>query len=732
MGADTHDVHTPLPGHPSPTGTPATTPNPEGWLTLGLRRRAFFSVALICVAMGYLAAGVRVPPLLLTLLAMHLASTLTARELLPRIGDVERRDRVLTLIMCGEAVLIAAMTLLADGARWLGVSGLLLQQVMPGLVLPRRRLVMVAAIGSLAWWGVVFLEYRGLGGTGVTGTTSLEGNLLVTIASGVVSTIVLLFSAFALGGWRALVQEQQARLAASERRHRRTLQALRDVVVQIDAENRWSFVSEPWEGLTGQRPEAVIGRLAEASFAAADAPLVRDVLRDLREGRPHAAVELHVTGPSGERRTVEFRPQMGGEDALVTGTITDVTERVALREQLRSRERLEAVGRLAGGVAHDFNNVLTMIQMSAEHLAVHLGPSEVAAQEDVRTIVAASARGSALTRQLLALGRRQQVAPAVMDAGAVLDGLRPTLRDVLGADHALALQVARDVRVVADPFQLEQVAVNLLANARDASPAGSSVRLRLERRATGGAIPAPVVGADGRPAANTHGDAVPPGDWVVLRVEDDGAGMPESVLARAFDPFFTTKPAGTAAGLGLATVYGIARQLGGHTRIGTTPGVGTTVELFLPPASAPSSLEGTRSDTPAPRPTAGARQAILLVDDEALLRIGVRRMLERAGYEVVEAADGRQALAVASARQGRFDLVLSDVVMPGMSGREMMGLLKDDYPDLPFVFMSGFTADEAGHAAGSLDGMPLLQKPFTAETLLAMVRRNIRTTDAAS
>ncbi len=386
-----------------------------------------------------------------------------------------------------------------------------------------------------------------------------------------------------------------------------------------------------------------------------------------------------------------------GRIVQVDGVIADVTARKQLEEQFRQSQKMEAVGKLAGGVAHDFNNLLTVIIGHAELLRAQAGPGSLAAGNAERVLDAAQ-RASGLTRQLLAYSRQQVLAPRVLDLGEVVRHMGEMVRRLIGEDVALDVTAPESpcwVRV--DRSQIEQVLLNLVVNARDAMPVGGHLAITLARRA-------PEAGA----AAGT----------VVIAVRDTGAGMPAEVQARAFDPFFTTKPPGKGTGLGLSTVQGIVHQSGGTVWLESAPGAGTTVWITLPEVPAP---EGESVAEP-PRPAAVSVSTVLVVEDEPAVRDLVRQALERAGHRVLAAADGLDALTVARAHAGPIDVVVSDVVMPRMSGREMAAELLRARPELRFLFISGYP-DDAGDprdfvgAAGDF-----LAKPFSPPLLVERVQ----------
>ena len=381
--------------------------------------------------------------------------------------------------------------------------------------------------------------------------------------------------------------------------------------------------------------------------------------------------------------------------------VEDVTARRALEEQFRQAQKMEAIGQLAGGVAHDFNNLLTAILGSADLLLLDL-PPEDPRREDLLAIRDAGERAAGLTRQLLAFSRRQVLQPRVIDLNDVLAGMETLLPRIIGEDIRLETVPGPDLdRVCADPSQIEQVILNLAVNARDAMPDGG--RLTIE---TANAV------LD--PAFTVRHPLLLPGRYVRLSVSDTGYGMDEVTQARIFEPFFTTKGPGKGTGLGLATVYGIVKQSGGYIWVRSEPGSGTTFDVYLLPVDRPA--DGPSNLAAQPEAQAGS-ETILLVEDDLAVRALARRALERYGYRVLEATNGRQALEAMRGDRHTIDLLLTDIVMPEMGGRrsaEQVLLLR---PDLKVLYMSGYAGPEHPAEPGAL-----VQKPFTPESLARKVR----------
>jgi hypothetical protein len=384
----------------------------------------------------------------------------------------------------------------------------------------------------------------------------------------------------------------------------------------------------------------------------------------------------------------------------------DVTAQRHLEEQLRQSQKMEAVGQLAGGIAHDFNNLLTAI-LGSTQLLLHNTPPDDPRREDAEEIRNAGLRAAELTRQLLAFSRRQVLAPKVLELNAVVANMERMLRRLLGEDVELATTLDPATGAVsADPGQLEQVLLNLAVNARDAMPGGGRLSVGTSRLAI----------------TEEHVERrhrLPPGDYACLAVTDTGVGMDDATQAHLFEPFFTTKEVGKGTGLGLATVYGIVKQSGGYIWVYSEPARGTTVKVYLP--RVPGVAEAA---APAPVPTVvrGGHETVLLVEDAAPVRTLARRSLEARGYRVLDASDGPAALELSARHTGGIDLLVTDVVMPGMSGRELAERLAPQRPGMKVLYTSGYTDDAMVRQGVLTAGVAFLQKPFVPDTLARKVR----------
>ncbi len=375
--------------------------------------------------------------------------------------------------------------------------------------------------------------------------------------------------------------------------------------------------------------------------------------------------------------------------------------------QFREAQKMEAIGRLAGGIAHDFNNLLTVIRGNTEILLEDL-PEATALHQYTEEVGQAAVRAGELTQQLLAYSRQQIMQPRVLDLNQVVRTLEDMLRRLIGEDVLLQTQLASRLgKVMADPGQIEQVLLNLGVNARDAMPRGGTLTIATRNVEVDGTEP------------YTHADDIPPGSYVQLRVADTGIGMTEEILSRLWEPFFTTKEVGKGTGLGLPTVHGIVHQSGGHVWVESEPGQGSTFYVLLPRVDRPAEPVATQ---PTVESAPAGSETVLLVEDESTVRALARRILERHGYSVLEASDVENALRLCHEYEGAVHLVLTDVVMPGMSGPELAERLLTIRPQLRVLYMSGYT-DDALVEHGVLEpGVQLLQKPFSPLALVHRVR----------
>jgi signal transduction histidine kinase/CheY-like chemotaxis protein len=423
-----------------------------------------------------------------------------------------------------------------------------------------------------------------------------------------------------------------------------------------------------------------------------------------------------LRGTSGAWRSMQAHARVVtneyGEAKLV-GTVQDVTERVVLENQLRRSQKMEAVGQLAGGIAHDFNNILTVIDGYSSLLLADQ-PADSAHRADIEEIRNAAARAATLTRQLLAFSGRQVLQPQVLDLNATIGGIENMLRRLIGENIQVETRLQSGLDLIkADPGQLETVIVNLIVNARDAMDAGGILTIETRN------VTLDPIDADGE-------RQVTPAPFVMLSIADTGAGIAPEIVDRIYEPFFTTKVGGKGTGLGLSTVLGIVEQSGGQIRVSTEPGKGTMFKLYFPKtnAAAPSKVAKQTSDTPKP-----GSETILLVEDDTSVRNVASAALTRAGYTVIECTNGVAALVRCEDESLLIDIVVTDMVMPAMGGRELATRLLERRPDLPIVFMSGYTRDAMIHSAALRPSESFVEKPFTPGILTRKVREAL---DAAA
>jgi PAS domain S-box-containing protein len=398
---------------------------------------------------------------------------------------------------------------------------------------------------------------------------------------------------------------------------------------------------------------------------------------------------------------------------LFTGFIRDITEqkaaeaeRASLEDRLHQSQRLESLGELAGGIAHDFNNLLAVILNYASFVAEAV-PDDAEVQYDVQQILSASERATRLTQQLLMFARREPVRPEVLDLNGVVDDIEDLLSHSIGENVELVVHAGSEARAVADRGQTEQVLMNLAVNARDAMPEGGTLTIATEA-------------ADlDQDFARLH-PRLAAGRYICLSVSDTGTGMSREVAARAFDPFFTTKAKTGGSGLGLATVYGIVSEAGGDVILHSEEGLGTAVQMYFPAAVDPAAA--TSGGVP-PALIRGAGETVLVVEDQDAVREVTVRILRRNGYVVLEAASGADAIAAAAGAD--IDLLVTDVVMPNMSGRELAEHLRGQRAELPVLFMSGYAQGVLGSQHAVDDGAALIQKPFNEITILQVVHETI-------
>ncbi|MDZ4859286.1 MAG: PAS domain S-box protein [Candidatus Hydrogenedentes bacterium] len=498
-------------------------------------------------------------------------------------------------------------------------------------------------------------------------------------------------------------------LSRNERYFRALTENAQDLITVLNFDGTIRYESPSITGILGYQPNELTGRnVFELVHPDDRVRILKTFTEALRSPELSRSMRFRCMHKNGTWKTLESVGRSMMSDPDIEGAVInsrDITERETLEQQLLHSQKMEGIGRLAGGVAHDFNNLLTAI-MGYCDFALESIPEGSKVRGQIEQVTHAAQRAAELTRQLLAFARKQIVEPRNTNLNTLTLNLEKLLRRLIGEDIDLVTFPSADPAIVCiDPGQFEQVVVNLAVNARDAMLDGGKLTLEIEH----------VVLDDDY--AKYHPD-VTPGDYVMLAMSDTGMGMPEEIRRHIFEPFFTTKEDGKGTGLGLATCYGIVKQVGGHIWVYSEPGNGTTFKIYLPRVSGEAA-----NITRAPaRPAAGGNETILLVEDEPMVRaITCQTLIER-GYTVLEASDGQSALGLAANYHGAIDLLLTDVVMPKISGRELAEQLRMKHRDLKVLYMSGYTEDAIVHHGVLEQGISFLPKPFAPEALARKVR----------
>ena len=528
------------------------------------------------------------------------------------------------------------------------------------------------------------------------------------------------FGVALIGGRLLVLQPVEAQRREAEDRMRIALEASRVGVWEHKGNDERVFWSDTLAAMHGLPAGGFGGTLAAflACVHPSEQTAIESAIADaVATQQPTLILEYTTIWPDGTKHRLSTTAHYSYDDGALTrgsGVVVDVTEQRSLEDQLRQAQKMDAVGQLAGGVAHDFNNMLTAILGNAQFLADEF-PEGDRRRIDVDEIIKAAERAAALTHQLLAFSRKQMLAPKVLHLGDVVAQMTPMLRRLLGETIDLRTTMGDRNDIKADAGQIGQVVMNLAVNARDAMKAGG----RLTIETTDIAIDAA--------GAKQHA-TMTPGAYVLLTVTDTGHGMDAVTLERIFEPFFTTKPAGEGTGLGLATVYGIVKQSGGHLEVRSEPGRGTTFRIYLARTLEQSAVGETHARPALPR----GSETVLVVEDEELVREFAEKVLRRQGYKVHAFASPAQAIKFATAHPSKVDLILTDVVLPGMSGPAMIGELKRRQIEPDVICMSGYT-DGALTRDGEIDDdNSFLQKPFTSDQLARAVRHTLDAAVAVS
>jgi two-component system, cell cycle sensor histidine kinase and response regulator CckA len=603
-----------------------------------------------------------------------------------------------------------------------GLTGLSLasQATSGGLRAPATLTLFVAVVlaGQLLGWGGA-LVVAGISSAGALGVYGLyeSGRIARPLlhSDGQYARAL----AVQLMGTGGLIAITAWSLSSTMRRLKREQAAFRDLVeeapdamMSLDEHGRVGQVNRAYEKLFGRSREQVLGDRFDADTGALSAPAlaqIRERHASLKAGKAEPLFRFELTRPDGSKVFAESNARRVPRPSGKTGidlVIRDVSEQVRaekrqqeLEEQLRAARKLEAIGQLAGGVAHDFNNLLTVVLGNLQLL--QLTGLDGEQQESLQSIEAAAHRAAGITRQLLAIGRRQPSRPLSLSLNESVRQLSGLLRRMVPEHVRISTQLSESLpNVVADPAQLDQVLLNLIANARDAMPEGGE--LTIETFTT----------------TLLHPDQLlplPPGPYASLRVKDTGQGMSEETQARVFEPFFTTKAPTLGTGLGLATVYGIVKQHGGHIVVESAPGAGSAFSVYFPASTEP--LSGTERVAKVVTPRACK---LLLVDDDEAVRSVIATILRRAGHDVTVAESAADALSRAERLEGTLELLVTDVVMPGKSGIELSRELRGRAPDLKVLLLSGYPGRDA-RALREEAGAAYLSKPVTPTELLSQI-----------
>lgn len=504
------------------------------------------------------------------------------------------------------------------------------------------------------------------------------------------------------------------RLGESERRYRFLADAVPQLIWTAKPNGHFDYVNERWLAFTKQTHDALVGE----GWLEVVHPEDREATVDawqlaIRTSASHFQMEHRLRVHDGSWRwfLTTAIPYRDGSSAILKwfGSSTDIHDRVQGEEQLRVAQRLQSVGKLAGGMAHEVNNMMSAVLGFGELVTEALGPYHPQIS-DVEEMIKAGSRAAQVTRQLLAFSRQQVLNPAVVDLNIIVSDLATALRRIVGSDRRLDIRLFwKPLHAIADRGQVEQVLINLVANARDATATNGVVGIETES-----------VRLDADALRVRNAGEVEPGEFVRVIVRDDGAGMPSDVIARAFEPFYTTKPVGEGTGLGLSMVLGIVQQSGGFVHIESARGTGTMVAAYFPIADAEADT------TVAPKVIArGNGERVLVVEDEAVVRALVTRALETSGYVVHSAPNGAAALEFLNAHPDMVQLVLTDLVMPNMNGRQLAAKIEESYSHIPVLFMSAYTGDEIQRRGLLVNNASFVQKPFTLERLASAVRQRL-------
>ena len=516
---------------------------------------------------------------------------------------------------------------------------------------------------------------------------------------------------FFTGIARDITERKQAEheLSKSQERYRDIVENAHDIIYSHDLQGNYTSMNNASEQITGYSREEALNMNIVQTVAPESLEKALEMIARKLQGEEVTAYDLDIIAKDGRRVAVEVNTKLIFQDGApvgVQGIARDVTERKHLEEQFRQSQKIEGIGQLAGGIAHDFNNLLTVITGYSE-LSMKRLRAEDPLLSYLQEIKKAGDRAASLTRQLLAFSRKQVLQPKVLDLNSVVSEQEKMLRRLIGEDIELHTILEPNVgSIKADPGQIEQIIMNLVVNARDAMPQGGKLTIETKN-----------IVLD-EEYAQRH-VAVTPGRFVMLAVSDSGAGIDPQTQSRIFEPFFTTKGVGKGTGLGLSTVYGIVKQSGGNIWVYSEVDVGTTFKIYLP--STDESLQVYKRESGHEEFLRGT-ETVLLAEDEELVRKLACKILSAYGYQVLEAAEADAALLICESHSGPIHLLITDVIMPGMSGRALASRLTELRPDTKVLFMSGYTDDAIVHHGVLDEGTNFIQKPFSTDVLAIRVR----------
>jgi signal transduction histidine kinase/CheY-like chemotaxis protein len=711
---------------------------------LAMNRRRQLIVLFATLTGAFHLAGVRASSWVYAVFVLWMMLALVGGYVLGRARSADQADRVQAVAYYVDATLVTVACALIGGGWWLAITVFAFGVTFAFATLPRRRAQYVAIYALCCLDALIALEAFGvIVPFGYAGLPPLRENYAIAAAVALFGTAMIVTF--------ALVQLTFVRVMRRARqRYELLLQTAPDMILSTDREGVVASANEAARRFV--RPLTPIAGTPVVETLTLRPGLIGSqvALLAIPEDRELLAADV-VAAAAGESRQRELRLATGGEpgwyvvscnpmreEDRVTGILVVAREITARKrgeegqrrseEMTRQAQKMEAIGRLAGGVAHDFNNLLTVIGTYCELLKQGVAEGNVRSA-DVDEIYNATVRAAALTNQLLTFSRRQVLQPKLIDLNEVVGGIEPMLRRLIDTGIRIETSTLPNLPSLrADPTQMEQVLLNLAVNARDAMPNGGLLRIETDEAFLDSAYVAAHTG-------------IKPGRYVLLSVSDTGQGMDDETRARIFEPFFTTKGKGEGTGLGLATVYGIVQQSGGHIEVDSELGRGTIFRIYFP--AAPRAEQGRGPEPPAPRtltmpngngrrnspegriapePGGEAGETILLVEDGEALREVLQRVLEELGYRVRVARDGAEALAVSSAHQGPIHLVVTDVVMPNMGGRELALELWKARPETRVLFMSGYTEDSIIQQGLRKQSVGFIGKPFRPDVLARKVR----------